>query len=273
MHAAQCVASEDDECASLKPELDDASVTKLDVRWAACVDGVTQLSSSAVSDADSTYDLTWPSDEPPTTPLFRREVLECAEFNVTLPSTPASVDPVVPELFVAQHRLPAPHAIDADADRALCQHSSFGHLVLMPPPIVDDLSPPALCRQDASAVLTLRGRLIVQAKPTAASGDDTMTSSSSGSVSKAMHTVTRTTSSASVAPSAANNFSLASVDFTLADDKLALSNCTVVAVDRYASVEICSVVALTLDGKQHFASPDIPLGSLERDPAKIAPLS
>jgi hypothetical protein len=72
-----------------------------------------------------------------------------------------TTDHVEPELFIAQHHPETPHAIDAEpTHEALCQHSSFGRLVLMPPPHLSELVPPAVCRQDTAATLTVIASII-----------------------------------------------------------------------------------------------------------------
>lgn len=260
LHNGKCTPN-DDECDRLVPPTDQG--VELAVEWGECVEGVTQLGvRSEPDDRASTYELVWPEDGPHA--LWRQSVRTCSTLNVTLPrdTAHALVDHVVPELWVTQHHPETPHAVDADpTTHNLCQHSSFGHLVLMPPPDIVDLVPPAVCRQDVAAKLRITGRYIVQAT---AEGNDTQQV-------KPRALVTHNVPASGGVDVTQDNYTVTE-DFELTPDNVALSACALVAVDRYASVEHCTTSELVVSGNDHYSVDTVQPGN-EQDPTKLAPLS
>jgi hypothetical protein len=62
-------------------------------------------------------------------------------------------------------------------------------------------------------------------------------------------------------------------DFTLDDDKLELSDCIEVAVDRYVAVDACASGTIELSGNDHYTVASVAPGSSTVDANLLAPLS
>jgi hypothetical protein len=238
--AGQCTMSEAGDCKPYSPVLPSSAV-ELNITWGTCVDGVVQLSSSEVADSPSTYDLSWPADGAAEA-LRGQTIRTCSSYSVTYPMSASQTVHRVPELIVIQHHPDAPHAVDAAPSRdAPCQHSSFDRIVTFPAPEARDLSPPALCRQDASGKFTAAGAYFVQAQK------------ANEALKKASCVVTNALVSGSVVANAENGFQV-KVDKEIAESAVQLINCTNVPVDRFDSVQACDAVEITLNGADHFDS-------------------
>jgi hypothetical protein len=82
----------------------------------------------------------------PNSTLRKTPMQECTRFSVTFPQLELTQH-VVPELFAIQPNGPHPHPVALPSTRVvpgkpLCQHSSFGELVLFPRPRVVRVDPP-----------------------------------------------------------------------------------------------------------------------------------
>ena len=107
-----------------------------------------------------------------------------------------------------------------------------------------------MCRQDPAAVRVLSGRYIVQAQAQGGNNTDLI---------KAHHFVSRVQESGQLLLNDDSNFT-APEDFSVLPQHLALQECEMVAVDRYASVEACARVDVTLNGNEHYTTADVTPG-------------
>ncbi len=205
----------DKNATTLQP-LTTAETVELNVTFAdsSCRDSLT-LVSSGWTDVADVMQIVFAQNST----LRKTPMQECTRFTVTFPQFDLTQH-VVPELFSVQPNGPQPHPVALPSTRAvpglpLCQHSTYGELVLFPRPRFVRIDPPFVC-EEAATVLVLTGDYMMQHQRTAAD--------------------------ASSKPNVASD-SL----FSVPSDQITLLGCSDVVVDRYSVVQRCNTTELAFN--------------------------